>query len=121
MLFSYHQVKEHPKLLLATTGLSHTEFAQLLRHFQYAWDQYRQKIILIETIANVNMAQGDQSRLSSILRTSFSSFYIMSKYIPSLRIIDTCLKNAYKIKGLYMANRVSMYTHMFYIKRGLLL
>jgi hypothetical protein len=42
MLFSYHQVKEHPKLLLAMTGLSHTEFDQLLQPFQYAWDQYVQ-------------------------------------------------------------------------------
>jgi hypothetical protein len=40
MVFSYHQVKEHPKLLLAMAGLTHTEFAQLLPHFQYAWDQY---------------------------------------------------------------------------------
>ena len=42
MLFSYYQIKEHPKLLLAMTGLSHTAFAQLLRHFQYTWDQYVQ-------------------------------------------------------------------------------
>jgi hypothetical protein len=42
MLFSYYQIKEHPKLLLALTGLSHTEFDQLLQHFQYAWDQYVQ-------------------------------------------------------------------------------
>ena len=42
MLFSYYQIKEHPKLLLAMTGLSHIEFDQLLRHFQYAWDQYVQ-------------------------------------------------------------------------------
>jgi len=40
MGFSYHQVKEHPKLLLAMTGLTHAEFDQLLPHFQYAWDQY---------------------------------------------------------------------------------
>jgi hypothetical protein len=40
MLFSYDQIKEYPKLLLAMTGLSHAEFDQLLRHFQYAWDQY---------------------------------------------------------------------------------
>jgi hypothetical protein len=43
MVFSYHQVKEHPKLWLAMTGLSHTEFHQLLPHFQYAWDQYVQQ------------------------------------------------------------------------------
>jgi hypothetical protein len=40
MVFSYHQVKEHPKLFLAMTGLTHTEFEQLLLHFPYAWDQY---------------------------------------------------------------------------------
>jgi hypothetical protein len=39
-VFSYHKVKEHPKLLLAMTGLSYAEFHQLLPHFQYAWDQY---------------------------------------------------------------------------------
>jgi Helix-turn-helix of DDE superfamily endonuclease len=43
MVFAYHQVKEHPKLLLAMTGLSHAEFHQLLPHFQYAWDQYVQQ------------------------------------------------------------------------------
>ena len=43
MVFSYHQVKEHPKLWLAMTGLSHAEFQQLLPHFQYAWDQYVQQ------------------------------------------------------------------------------
>jgi hypothetical protein len=42
MMFSYHQVKERPKLLLAMTGLTHVEFAQLLPHFQSAWDQYVQ-------------------------------------------------------------------------------
>src|SRR5499426_790508 len=40
MVFSYHQVKEHPKLLLAMTALSHAEFHQLLPPFQYAWDQH---------------------------------------------------------------------------------
>jgi len=40
MVFSYQQVKEHPKLFLAMTGLTHAEFHQLLSHFQYAWDQY---------------------------------------------------------------------------------
>ncbi len=39
-MFSYHKVKEHPKLLLAMTGLSYAEFHQLLPHFQYALDQY---------------------------------------------------------------------------------
>jgi hypothetical protein len=42
-VFSYHQVKEHPKLLLAMTGLTHVEFHQLLPHFQHAWDQYVQQ------------------------------------------------------------------------------
>jgi Helix-turn-helix of DDE superfamily endonuclease len=43
MVFSYHQVQERPKLLLALTGLARTEFHQLLSHFQYAWDQYVQQ------------------------------------------------------------------------------
>jgi Helix-turn-helix of DDE superfamily endonuclease len=43
MVFSYHQVQEHPKLFLSMTGLTHTEFHQLLPHFQYAWDQYVQR------------------------------------------------------------------------------
>jgi Helix-turn-helix of DDE superfamily endonuclease len=40
MVFSYAQVKEHPKLFLAMTALTPSEFNQLLPHFQYAWDQY---------------------------------------------------------------------------------
>jgi len=43
MVFSYHHVKEHPKLFLAMTGLTHTEFHQFLPHFQYAWEQYVQQ------------------------------------------------------------------------------
>jgi len=43
MVFSYHQVKEHPKRLLAMTGLRHAAFPQLLPHFQYAWAQYVQQ------------------------------------------------------------------------------
>ena len=43
MVFSYQQVQEHPKLLLAMTSLTHAEFQQLLAHFQYAWDQYVQQ------------------------------------------------------------------------------
>ena len=43
MVFSYHQVQEHPKLLLAMTGLTRAEFYPLLPHFQYAWDQYVQQ------------------------------------------------------------------------------
>ena len=43
MVFSYHQVYEHPKLLLTMTSLTHTEFQPWLPHFQYAWDQYVQQ------------------------------------------------------------------------------
>src|SRR5215469_3786317 len=43
MVFSYPQVQDHPKLLLAMTSLTHAEFQQLLAHFQYAWDQYVQQ------------------------------------------------------------------------------
>jgi len=42
MVFSYPHVKEHPKLLLAMTGLTHAEFHQLLTHFQDAFGQYVQ-------------------------------------------------------------------------------
>jgi hypothetical protein len=42
MVFAYHQVKEHPKLLLAMTGLIQAAFEPLLPHCQYAWDQYVQ-------------------------------------------------------------------------------
>jgi hypothetical protein len=42
-VFAYHQIQEHPKLLLAMTGLTRTEFHQLLPHFQHAWDQYVQQ------------------------------------------------------------------------------
>jgi len=44
MMFSYHQVQERPKLLLAMTGLTHAGFAQLLPHFQSAWEQYVHRI-----------------------------------------------------------------------------
>ena len=43
MMFSYSQVKERPKLLLAMTGLTQAECEQLLPHFQYAWGQYVQQ------------------------------------------------------------------------------
>ena len=43
MVFSYPQVQEYPQLLLTMTSLTHTEFQQLLLHFQYAWDQYVQQ------------------------------------------------------------------------------
>src|SRR5919109_2713655 len=43
MVFSYQQIQEHPKLLLAMTSLTQAEFQQLLPHFQYAWDQYVQQ------------------------------------------------------------------------------
>ena len=42
-MFAYHQIQEHPKLLLAMTGMTRTEFHQLLTHFQHAWDQYVQQ------------------------------------------------------------------------------
>ena len=42
MVCSYHQVHEHPKLVLTMTSLTHTEFQPWLPHFQYAWDQYVQ-------------------------------------------------------------------------------
>jgi hypothetical protein len=35
MVFSYHQVQERPKLLLAMTGLARTEFYQLLDTFHF--------------------------------------------------------------------------------------
>jgi len=40
MIFAYNQIKAHPKLLLAMTGLTQDEFDQLLLHFQHAWDQF---------------------------------------------------------------------------------
>src|SRR3989440_1979908 len=43
IVFSYHQVQEHPKLFLAMTGLTQAEFDPLLQHFQCAWDQYVQQ------------------------------------------------------------------------------
>ena len=43
MVFSYQQVQEHAKLLLAMTSLTHAAFQQWLAHFQYAWDQYVQQ------------------------------------------------------------------------------
>src|SRR6266853_1019078 len=42
-MLSYHQIKVHPKLLLAMKGLTQAEFDQLLPHFQCAWDQYVQQ------------------------------------------------------------------------------
>jgi len=39
-MFSYDQVKEHPKLLLVMTGLTQAEFGQLLLPFHTAWDAY---------------------------------------------------------------------------------
>jgi hypothetical protein len=44
-----------------------------------------------------------------------------SSQYPSLRIVDIRPKNAYKVNYLYIADRVSMYTRMFYTERGLLL
>gem|GEM_PF-6875408 len=80
-MFSYLKVKEHPKLFLAMTGLSYAEFHQLLPHFQYAWNQYVTQHMLIETIANGNMALGEQNQPWSLLRTSCSSSCMMSKSI----------------------------------------
>jgi hypothetical protein len=39
----------------------------------------------------------------------------------SLRIVDIRPNNTYKVNYLYIADRVSMYTRMFYTERGLLL
>jgi hypothetical protein len=39
-MFSYDQVKEHPKLLLAMTSLTQAEFEQLLLPFHTVWDAY---------------------------------------------------------------------------------
>jgi hypothetical protein len=43
MMFSYSQVKERPKLLLAMTGLTQAECEPWLPHFHHAWDQYVQQ------------------------------------------------------------------------------
>ena len=58
MTFSYNQVKEHPKLFLAMTGLTHTEFEQLLTHFQGAFDQYVQDnyILRIDALCHEGLA-----------------------------------------------------------------
>jgi len=39
-MFAYDQVKERPKLLLAMTGLTQAEFAQLLLPFHQAWEAH---------------------------------------------------------------------------------
>ena len=39
-MFSYDQVKEPPKLLLAMTSLTQAEFEQLLLPFHTAWHAY---------------------------------------------------------------------------------
>ena len=78
MVFSYHQVQEHPKLVLAMTSLTQEEFHQLLPHFQYAWDQHvQQHYVDRDDRHRNNMAPGDQRPPWSLLRTSFSSFCIM--------------------------------------------
>src|ERR671930_2561420 len=43
MVFSYQQVQEHPKLLLAMPSLTQAAFQPWLPHFHYAWDQYGQQ------------------------------------------------------------------------------
>lgn len=42
-MFSYHSVKEHPKLLLAMTGLTKEEFDTLLVTFAQVWAAYMQQ------------------------------------------------------------------------------
>lgn len=39
-MFSYDQVKGHPRLFLAMTGLEQSEFEALLPDFHRAWDQH---------------------------------------------------------------------------------
>ena len=57
MVFSYHQIQEHPKLLLAMTGLTCTEFLQWLPHFQYAWEQLLAMTNQVEHKVRVKMAK----------------------------------------------------------------
>jgi hypothetical protein len=57
MVFSYHQIQEHPKLLLAMTGLTRTEFLQCLPHFQYAWEQLLAMTNQVEHKVRVKMAK----------------------------------------------------------------
>lgn len=42
-MFSYERVKERPKLFLAMTGLTRTEFEQFLPYFHKAWEEYIQR------------------------------------------------------------------------------
>jgi hypothetical protein len=39
-MFSYNQIRQVPKLLLATTSLTQAEFERLLPFFREAWDEY---------------------------------------------------------------------------------
>ena len=39
-MFSYDEIKQYPKLLLAMTSLNQTEFEQLLPYFKKSWDEY---------------------------------------------------------------------------------
>src|SRR5437879_13260745 len=73
MMFSYHQVKERPKLLLAMTGLNHAEFAQLLPHFQSALDQYVQHNY-IDRDNRQRQYGGGQPELGCLKATSRAEF-----------------------------------------------
>jgi hypothetical protein len=42
-MFSYEEVKQNPKLFMAMTGLTYTEYEELFPYFQKAWHQYVQK------------------------------------------------------------------------------
>ncbi len=42
-MLSYTELKESPKVLLAFTGLTQTEFEALLPSFANVWRQYRQQ------------------------------------------------------------------------------
>jgi len=42
-VFAYQHIKERPKVLHAMTGLTQEDFAQLLPHFQRAWEEYVQQ------------------------------------------------------------------------------
>lgn len=46
MRFSYDEVKEHAKLLLVMTGLTQSEFEQLLPDFHQAWDEYVKEVYI---------------------------------------------------------------------------
>ena len=84
MMFSYHQVKEHPKLLLAKTGLTHEEFAQLLPHVQSAWDENVHHKYIDRDNRKRQYGGGRPSRLWSISRISCTSSYMVA---PLLTVV----------------------------------